>query len=214
MAFPLHRFTSNSTLMWDNAFPRASEKKALWRHQMKTFSALLALHSIHRSSVNSPHQGQWHGAMIFSLVCAWTNGCAKNRDPGDLRCHCAHYHVTEMLIGNTPRPSVSNMQDSRIHVFHKEGFELLVSSCCEMPNHVFLHFLKLMQHDKGFFLGCHLRVLDIGEPIRSSKHALLIRLLPSKLSYKAHHIPKLTCFTSRLAAIPSVQLILNRHWFR
>ena len=25
---------------------------------------------IHRSSVNSPHKGQWRGALIFSLICA------------------------------------------------------------------------------------------------------------------------------------------------
>ena len=27
---------------------------------------------IHRSSVNSPHKCQWRGALIFSLICAWT----------------------------------------------------------------------------------------------------------------------------------------------
>ena len=31
-----------------------------WRHQMETFSALLAICAgIHRSPVNSPHKGQW-----------------------------------------------------------------------------------------------------------------------------------------------------------
>ena len=38
---------------------------------------------IHRSPVNSPHKGQWHGALIFSLICAWTNGWVNNRDAGD-----------------------------------------------------------------------------------------------------------------------------------
>ena len=28
--------------------------------------------------------GQWHGALTFSLICAWTNGWANNRDTGDL----------------------------------------------------------------------------------------------------------------------------------
>ena len=37
-----------------------------WRHQMETFSALLALvRGIHRSPVNSPHKGQWRGALMF-----------------------------------------------------------------------------------------------------------------------------------------------------
>ena len=34
---------------------------------------------IHRSPVNSPHKGQWRGALMFSLICTWTNGRANNR---------------------------------------------------------------------------------------------------------------------------------------
>ena len=29
---------------------------------------------IHRWPVNSPHKGQWRGALMFSLICAWING--------------------------------------------------------------------------------------------------------------------------------------------
>ena len=29
---------------------------------------------IHRSQVNFPHKGQWCGALMFSLICAWING--------------------------------------------------------------------------------------------------------------------------------------------
>ena len=49
---------------------------------------------IHRSPVNSPHKGQWCGALVFSLICAWTNG----RDAGDVRRHGAHYDVTVMIM--------------------------------------------------------------------------------------------------------------------
>ena len=42
---------------------------AWWRHQMETFSASLAfVRGIHRSPVNSPHKGQWRGALMFSLI--------------------------------------------------------------------------------------------------------------------------------------------------
>ena len=52
----------------------------LWRYQMETFSALLAfVRGIHRSSVNSLHKGQWRGALVFSLICAWINGWVNNR---------------------------------------------------------------------------------------------------------------------------------------
>ena len=49
---------------------------------------------IHRSPVNSPHKGQWLGALMFSLICAWTNDWVNNRDAGDLRLHRAHYVAT------------------------------------------------------------------------------------------------------------------------
>ena len=69
----------------------------LWRHQMETFSALLALcEGNHRSPVNSPHKDQWRGALMFSLICAWTNSWANNGDADDLRLHRAHYDVTVM----------------------------------------------------------------------------------------------------------------------
>ena len=52
------------------------------------------MRGIHRSSVNSPHRGQWRGALTFPLICVWINGWVNNREAGDLRrCH-AHYDVT------------------------------------------------------------------------------------------------------------------------
>ena len=32
---------------------------------------------IHRSPGNSPHKGQWHEALMSSLICAWINGLRK-----------------------------------------------------------------------------------------------------------------------------------------
>ena len=48
------------------------------------------------NSFNSPHKGQWRGALMFSSILAWTNGWVNNRDVGDLRDHRAHYDVTVM----------------------------------------------------------------------------------------------------------------------
>ena len=52
---------------------------------------------IHRSPVNSPHKGQWHRALMVSLICTWTNSWVNNWDAGDLRCHHAHYDITVMF---------------------------------------------------------------------------------------------------------------------
>ena len=52
---------------------------------------------IHRSPVNSPHKGQWRGALMFILICARINGLINNREAGDLIRHRAHYDVIEMM---------------------------------------------------------------------------------------------------------------------
>ena len=51
--------------------------------------------------MNSLHKGQWLGALMLSLICAWINGWVNNHEAGDLRCHHTHYDVTVMrqIIG-------------------------------------------------------------------------------------------------------------------
>ena len=61
-----------------------------WKHFPRYWSFV---RGIHRSLVNSPHKGQWRGALMFSLICAWTNGWVNNRGAGDLRYHCCHCNV-------------------------------------------------------------------------------------------------------------------------
>ena len=48
---------------------------------------------IHHWPVNSPHKGQWCGALVFSLVCDCTNVWVNNRDAGGLRRHYAYCEV-------------------------------------------------------------------------------------------------------------------------
>ena len=60
---------------------------------------------VHRSPVNSPHRGQWRGALMFSLICAWINDWVNNREAGDLRRHHSNYdsiatqHYFSELLG-------------------------------------------------------------------------------------------------------------------
>ena len=68
---------------------------AWWRHQMETFSVLLAI-CAGNSLVNSPHKGQWRGALMFSLICTWTNGWVNIRKAVDLGSNRAHYDITVM----------------------------------------------------------------------------------------------------------------------
>ena len=62
---------------------------------------------IHRSPLNSPHKGQWHRALMFSLICAWINGWVKNREAGNLKRHCPHHDVIVMNFCNIYRHSVA-----------------------------------------------------------------------------------------------------------
>ena len=65
-----------------------------WKHVPRYWPFV---RGIHRSPVNYPHKGQWHGALMFSLICARINGWVNNGGAGDLRRHRAHYDVTEMV---------------------------------------------------------------------------------------------------------------------
>ena len=78
-----------------------------WRHQMETFSALLAI-CAGNSPVNYPHKGQWRGALMFSLIRTWINGWVNNLKAGDLRRNRAHYEVSVMQIDS----ATSCMQSS------------------------------------------------------------------------------------------------------
>ena len=56
---------------------------------------------IHRSPVNSPHKGQWRGALMFSLIWVWMNGWVNNPEAGGLRCNRAHCDITVMCTSGS-----------------------------------------------------------------------------------------------------------------
>ena len=58
-----------------------------WKHFPRNWPFV---REIHRSPVNSPHKGQWRGALMFSLICVWINDWVNNREAGDLRRYRAH----------------------------------------------------------------------------------------------------------------------------
>ena len=80
----------------ENGFPvlRNHDDVMKWKHFPRYWSFV---RGIHRLPVNSQHKGQWRGALMFSLICAWINGWVHNRESGDFRRHCAHYEVTVIL---------------------------------------------------------------------------------------------------------------------
>ena len=64
---------------------------------------------IHRSPVNSPHNGQWRGALMFSLICVWINGWVNNGEADDLRCYRTHYDITVMCQHHLSVQEIANI---------------------------------------------------------------------------------------------------------
>ena len=68
----------------------AAHSVTWWRHQMETFSRYWPfVPGIHRSPVNPTHKGQWCGALMFSLIWAWSKKTSK-------------LSVTGLCEGNSP----------------------------------------------------------------------------------------------------------------
>ena len=110
------RLSNISTLAPVRPLVESGHKVSWWRHQMETISALLAICAGNSPvPVNSPHKGQWRGALMFSLIYARIN----NREAGDLRRHPTHCDVmvmygTDSIKGptqarGTPRPKARFM---------------------------------------------------------------------------------------------------------
>ena len=82
---PRYRATSEFSEIHDDVIK--------WKHFPRYWPFV---RGIHRSPVNSPHKGQWHRALMFTLICAWINGWVNNGKAGDLRRYRAHYDVIVM----------------------------------------------------------------------------------------------------------------------
>ena len=78
---------------YGQAFPG----QAWWRHQMETFSALLAI-CVGSSPVTGefPSQRPVTRSVDVFLICTWINGGVNIRKAGDLRRHRTHYDVILM----------------------------------------------------------------------------------------------------------------------
>ena len=74
--------------------PNEHDDVIKWKHFPRYWPFV---RGIHRSPVNSPHKGQWRGALMFSLIWAWIHGWVNNRGAGDLGRHRAHYDITVMI---------------------------------------------------------------------------------------------------------------------
>ena len=96
----------------------------LWIRKMtssnENISALLALCAGNGLVTGEfpSHKGQWRGALMFSLICAWINRWVNNGEAGDLRRHGAHYNVAVIMWWDV------------------QNNEMVMDQCTEMQFHV------------------------------------------------------------------------------
>ena len=79
--------------VWNQYNPFSHDDVIKWKHFPRYWPFV---RRIHRSPVNSPHKGQWRGALMFTLICTRINGWVNNREAGDLRRYRTHYDVIVM----------------------------------------------------------------------------------------------------------------------
>ena len=94
---------------------------------------------IHRGPVNSPHKGQWRGALMFTLICARIKGWVNNREAGDLRRYHAHYDIIVMItkhggpfklcLGMQTRYKGDPWQQVQSSILKGQGHPCCVLSC-------------------------------------------------------------------------------------
>ena len=99
------------------------------RHQMETFSwATSPLCGEFTALVNSPHKGQWRGALMCSLIYVWINDWVKNREAGDLRRQRGHYDVSVMTApGLQCHPRFNDIVYQNDYLFQRSQHRLHVT---------------------------------------------------------------------------------------
>ena len=110
-----------------------------WRHFPRYWPFV---RRIHRSPVNSPHKGQWRGALMFTLICARIKGWVNNCEAGDLRRNRAHYDVIVMfcyilraLVFAVPKMPLCNFNSKRECYYYAQistQSDICIDICCSV----------------------------------------------------------------------------------
>ena len=117
--------------------------KSWWCHQLETFPRYWPfLRGNYRSQVGIPRKGQWRGALMFSLICAWTSGWANSRGAGDGIHHRAQYVVTVMYMchWNKSSANVSLIFIFKRSLYIRYGTSYAKTARVKCISH--LHFLQ------------------------------------------------------------------------
>ena len=90
----------------------AWQQKEIWPYVTKSMTSVTIMMTSSNGNIfrvagplcgefTGHRKGQWRGALMFSLICAWIKGWVNNCEAGDLRPHRANYNVIVMWIIQT-----------------------------------------------------------------------------------------------------------------
>ena len=187
---------------------------------METFSALLAICAGNSTVTGEfPAQGQWRGAMMFSLICALTNGSVNNHEANELRRHRAHYDVIVMYNCNadlrgwqhtSPFTAIKwTNYNGREMNYHRR--EMWVSQSITVTSHDWYSVPNNQQLHCWFnsFFRCtsrktsKLRAIGLCEgnpPVAVRIPSQRVNILESVCMWWRHHEPISLIFNSRLVS--------------
>ena len=155
-----------------------------------------------RSPVTSPHKRQWDGALVFSLICEWINGCENNREAWDLRRHLTHYDVAVMLIWGYRQQPSSRQISSRTEAIT----EILELSWRQICRQLCRQHQQLAVWHLSVFSGCIISINHFNKkwmPFR--RRHFQVSFLMKRFEFRLR-------FHWRLFL--SIQLTICRYWFR
>ena len=106
---------------------------------------------IHRTPVNSPHKGQWRGALIF-FICAWINGWVNNCEIGDLRPNRGHYDVTSCDRLSASKVTLTDVSYILQNTHFYKRFKMQELSDYEYDSNLYEYVLEFLHRVSGIWM--------------------------------------------------------------
>ena len=101
-------------------------------------------------------KGQWRGALMFPLICAWINGRVSNPKASDVRRHRAHFDVTVMDERSQWRHIIPHISQ------HWDPHWLVASSRWCTPS---LSILRILTDNPMWVGHTRVKLIEIGKMV-------------------------------------------------
>ena len=154
-----------------------------WKHFPRYWSFV---RGIHRSPVDSPHKGQWRGALIFSLMWAWTVLCGcivlyydihLISDLGHLLCVLEFERSTEATarLYTTYKNTTGMCLELRYQLKLSSAFKVIVRGEDYLEQELQTRFFdKVLMHHKITFRAVYIFVIFEKYDLKKHKTAVVI----------------------------------------